>query len=549
MNIIDRMKLVVSALTYRGKTLSGDEWKKGGRWIGVGGNDKGVTSPFRQSTLVYVASSKISENLPQAPLNFYDIRTKQQLGIDSPIVQLFQKPNEHYTYFTWMEEATLYLALYGESYIYMTQSTGQMMGTSTLPAELIVLNPTRLQHVIEDGRLKGWIYDAGTERISISKEEILQIKFPNPYDPIRGFAPIDSAMADVDSDFLAGQYSKYFFINSAAPSIVFTSSDEDESSKEQREEFLREYESLHQGVSKSSKTAILNAGMGITKIGLTQEEMDFVETRKFNAERILSVYGVPPPIAGFYEQATYGNVRTAKRIFWNETIKAYARRWENVINGFFLLRFAPGVFAKFDFSNIDELKHDAKETSELVNVYANHGVPMNVLIDAFELPFGHQEGLDLGYQPMTMLEVGTSFLDVGNNTDSKEMIDVTPKQIVDNTLFNEFSKILHNYLYRQRQKLLVLAGKDMIPDNDFWKVENDRLISKFDPIYAEYGANVESLLKINNFNKKATKHLNSDQIKDLYNKFGKKLGNHNKSRVAMLTEEEITNLTNKTQVG
>jgi len=535
MNIFQRLKVAFS----REKTLTGSQWKKG-LMLGNYGKDKGVTLPFKDSTLVYVAVSKIAENLPQAPLLFYDARTRQQLTTESPIVQLFQRPNQNRAYFSFFEESTLFLALYGETFWYINKSAGQLAGTSTLPSELIALNPTRMETVVNDkeGGLKGWLYNSGKERLPLTPDEVLHIKFPNPYSAYRGFSPVDSMIADVDSDYLAGQYSKMFFVNGAIPGVLFTTAEDDESSKEQKESFMKEFNQLHQGASNSYKTAILNAGMDVKKVGLSQEEMDFIDTRKFNTERVLSAFGVPPPIAGFYEEATYGNVKTAKKIFWNETIKSYARRYENEINNFFLSIYAPGVVAKFNFSDIDELKHDAKETAEIVNIYANHGIPMNALIDSFELPFEHQEGLDVGFQPMTMLEVGTSFLDANNNTDTK-MIDVTPKQIVDNTLFNEFSKNLHNYLYRQREKVLKIHGKDKELDDAFWKQENDRLIAKFDPIYAEYGANMDDLLTINNFNKKLIKGLNADQIKNLYNKFDKKLGDTGKSRVTMLSEKEV----------
>lgn len=539
--------------------MSANDWKKGGI-LSDYSVDGGVTSPYSQSTIVYVACSAISQNLPQAPLQFYNISTKQQLGLDAPVVRLFQRPNEHHTYFTFFEELTLFLALYGEVFIWAGESVGQRAGTSTLPGQLTILNPTRMQHVVEDGILVGWIYDNSYKRIPLRLDEVYNVKFPNPWLPIRGLAPIDSVRTDVDSDFLAGRFAKAFFQNSANPSLVFTIPEDDESSKEQREEFIKEWNSLRRGSSKQYKVALLNAGMEVKKTGLTQEEMDYVKQREFSMERILSVYKVPPPMAGFYEQATYGNVRTAKKIFWNETIKTYARRYESMLNNFFLPTFVPGIACKFNFSEIDELKHDAKETADLVNIYANHGVPMNALIEAFELPFGPQEKLDLGYQPMTMLPVGTNFIEAQQaaSGESKQLVNVTPN-IFDaneklaleyhtkNFQIQAFSKLLHNYFYRQREKLLKKISKDPnLIDSAFWKQENDRLIAKFEPIYTKMNKTPDKLTSVNVFNKKYVDVIISgdskefaDKIRELYNKFDKTLEETGKSRTDAISANEM----------
>jgi len=542
MNIFDRFK----NLFTRDKTMTASDWKKG-LMIGDYFADQGAKNPFKDSSLVYVAASKISENLPQAPLQFFNTKTKQQLSLDSPIVKLFQKPNEKDSYFTYFEASTLYLALYGETFWYMLDSAGQAAGISTLPGAMQVLIPNRMSHDVDEyGRVSKWTYDTGRQRIEISPDKILHIKFPNPYDPVRGLPPIQSAKSDIDSDYLAGKFSRSFFRNGANPGTVFTLPEDDESSDEHRKAFIKDWNRLHRGASKQYKTAILNPGMDAKKIGLTQEEMDYVKQREFNAERVLSVLGVPPPMAGFYEQATYGNVRTAKKIFWNETIKAYARRYESSLNNFFLPMYAPGHICKFNFSDIDELKHDAKETADLVNIYANHGVPMNVLNDAFELPWEHQEGLDVGYQPMTMLEVGTNFIEesakVNNDSsnDSKELVNTTP------SIFNEFSKALHNYLYRQREKILKKHGKDQELDQNFWETENLRLLAKFDPIFDKIGKNPENLVKINEINQKMMENTeNPDEIRNYYNLMDKTYRN----RVKAIFEKEVGKFSEQTNIG
>lgn len=562
------------ASKFRKKTMTADQWKKGIIQSDFS-LDKGVQLPYKDSALVFVAVSKIAENLASVPLEFINKQTKQVLSDETPLVRLFNKPNEYQSYFTFFEELTMFLSLYGETFIWLGESMGQRIGTSTIPGQVTTLNPTRMQDVWDSGEFVGWIYDTGNRRIALTKDEVLQVKFPNPYNPVRGFAPIDSAIYDVNTDFLASRFSKAFFQNSANPSLVFTTPEDDESSDEQRKSFLKEWNMLRQGASKQYKAAVLNPGMGIVKTGLTQEEMDYIKQRKFSEERILSVYGVPPAMAGYYEQATYGNVRTAKKIFWNETIKSYAKRYESAINYFLLPDVMPNVKCKFNFSDIDELKHDMKETAELVNIYANHGVPMNVLNEAFELPWSSDlEGLDIGYQPMTSLPVGTNFIqeqrDMSN--DNEKAVDTKPNifnsldpneriahkyyakkidEVEANRFKNEFSKMLHNYLFGQRKKILKRLDKDPFSINkDFWKQENDRLMTKFEEIYSKLNdkynksRKTQELVKINNFNQKLLRNIKiddqtADKVRDLYNKFDKAFGDLDDSRVNLLADDLV----------
>ena len=137
---------------------------------------------------------------------------------------------------------------------------------------------------------------------------------------------------------------------------------------------------------------------------------------------------------------------------------------------------------------------------------------MNVLIDAFGLPFEHQEGLDIGYQPLSMLEVGTNYIELSQEG-SKQVIDVTPKvkQIEykqtkrDKVIHKQFMalrtqlerlflKEIKDYFFVQRAKILErldqmkvfnqLEYAAILSQIDIWENENARMELKFFPIYS-----------------------------------------------------------------
>lgn len=528
MNILQR--LVSRILTPQVVKDWSDKWKAG-LLISPEIRDSGVVYNYSESSVVHIGISKIASCLPQAPLRFY--RGSNEIQQNDPLYTLFKKPNSYNTYFTFFEKTTISMGLYGEAFWYLEGSLGQAAGTSTLPGAIWLMPPDKMKEdVDEKGILRGWSYD---NKKPFRTDQVIHVFFPNPYSTYRGLSPLKSVKMEIDSDYLAGVYTRSFFINGASPGTAFLSHIDDESTAEQRKEFLRQWNTLHQGASKGHKASILNPGMDVKKVGSTQEEMDFNELRKELAVRILAALDVPPPVVGILDEATYSNVETTKRLFWEDCIKSYMRKYEDTINAFFLDRFAPGTYCKFDLSEIEELKRGHKEVAETVEIYANHGVPLNTLVDAFNLPFDPQEGLDTGFIAMNLIPVDEAYDNpLLEQMNSGKMINVTPKlkmlpklkeidkklaekevdkgiqhQIVKTrkTLESKYQKALKNYLWKQRNKVLekldsTKTTKDGLTMevltselDQIWNQESDRLVVKMKPIYEDIASTSGTLAR------------------------------------------------------
>lgn len=485
------------------KEFTGDAFKKGLDFMRFN-SDKGVSQPMKDSSVVFTCISKISSSLPQAVLKFY--RGEDDIESTNPIVSLFDRPNPSTNQAMFFEHSTMFFSLYGEVFWYIVKSAGQVTGSRNLPAEFSVLDPRLMKEVIKSSKLVGWLYN---NKVALDLDEVLHIKFPNPYSALRGLSPIDSIRADMDQDYLAGRYGKQFFVNGAAPSTVFTTHEEDESTDEQRKVLLKQWNALHQGVSNSHKAAILNAGMDIKTVGLTQEQMAYVESRKYSAQRIMGAFGVPPAVGGDWDAANYSNAVVAKQIFWHETLMNYIRRYENMINSFIVYPYDKSIRCKFDLSEVSELQKDGKEVADLIKSYASIGVPVNVLLEKYRLPFGNIEGLDVGYINMSNIPVGSDPYAENTSAPAKEVqIDEEYTKILDDSIEKGyennfirlrtkhervFNKELGKYWFKQRSKIVSrLLGKKsdnmlsvsvLLEMIDIWKQENINLEKRFNGFY------------------------------------------------------------------
>ena len=127
----------------------------------MGGNQNGdLTQPASQSYLVYKCVTVIANNFPQAPFIILD-QNDELVPPNNPLAMLLKRPNENMSGFDLWSSTSTFYTLYGESYWYLVPSVGQTLGTSKMPAEILVLDPRKMKEVVDpnSGQLIGWLYD------------------------------------------------------------------------------------------------------------------------------------------------------------------------------------------------------------------------------------------------------------------------------------------------------------------------------------------------------------------------------------------------------
>ena len=75
-------------------------------------------------------------------------------------------------------------------------------------------------------------------------------------------------------------------------------------------------------------TKLLPFGFKYTRISISPEEAQFIETRKFQAEEICRIFSVPPSLVQLDTQTTYSNVEQQNLQFARHTIAPWANRIE-----------------------------------------------------------------------------------------------------------------------------------------------------------------------------------------------------------------------------
>lgn len=198
------------------------------------------------------------------------------------------------------------------------------------------------------------------------------------YNGLRGLSPLRHALRMSGGVAVnAQQFSAKFLENAARPEMALTTK---ETLTDDQFARLKEWLAEHQGPQNAGRPMILEGGLDVKTLTMPMEEMQLLETRRFQVEEIARIYGVPPFMIGHTDKTTSwgAGVGAMGTGFVRFTLRDHLNAFENEINRKFFrtTRFV----AKFD-------------TSELENA------DLKTLIETFRIALGRA-----GEQPIMSVE-------------------------------------------------------------------------------------------------------------------------------------------------
>lgn len=222
-------------------------------------------------------------------------------------------------------QLTTSLLLDGNFFVYVE-------GGVDAPRRLLVLDPRRVEVRVDEGRLHYPVRDErGVVVADVAPEAMLHgtwIRLPGA---ARGLSPIDAARSGIGLGLAAESFGARFF--GAGAALSFGVEYPGELSPEQRTEFSESLRRRHEGTSNSHAIGILTRGAKfVTGLGVSNEQSQFLETRKFTVEDIAGrIFGVPPHMVGSQEPgaSSYNSVEQRSLEFRQYSVLGLVRRIED----------------------------------------------------------------------------------------------------------------------------------------------------------------------------------------------------------------------------
>lgn len=368
-------------------------------YLGQGQSDPAAyMRAYGSSGTVYSIVSMLARQTAKIPWHLYreqpqDGRRRYTTGdkgsdqrievVNHWAMALWKKPNKWTTGFQFRELGQTYLDLTGEDYIIVGRDP-----RATMPMSLWQVRPDRMEPVpSRDEYLLGYVYSGPSgEKVPLQPDEVIQIKYPNPFDPYHGLGPIQSILVDIDAAKYSAQWNRNFFLNSATPGGVVQV--DKRLSDDEWNEFTNRWREAHRGIGAAHRVAVLEQGAVWVPNAHTIRDMDFANLRNVSRDVIREAFAMHKAMLGTVEDVNRANAETAKEHFESFLVTDRLDRWRDTLNCSYLPLFGTtgeGVELDHDDAVTGNRETDALELKE-------KAAAAQVLVDA-------------GYDPHDVLEV------------------------------------------------------------------------------------------------------------------------------------------------
>ena len=307
-----------------------------------------------QMTAVYACVRVLAEAVAGLPLHLY--RYNEQGGKEKAsnhrLYQLLHdEPNPDMTSFIFRETLMTHLLLWGNAYAQIIRNgKGEIIG-------LYPLMPNKMS-VDRDaaGRMFYAYTRSGEENPTLGKDstvilspaDVLHIPGLG-FDGLLGYSPIAMAKNAIGLAIATEEYGAKFFANNATPGGVL----EHPGTVKDVGKLRDSWNSLYQGSGNAHRTGILEEGMKYHPIGITPEQAQFLQTRKFQINEIARIFRVPPHMVGDLEKSSFSNIEQQSLEFVKYTLDPWIVRWEQAIHRALLSESEKGrFFVRFNLEGL-----------------------------------------------------------------------------------------------------------------------------------------------------------------------------------------------------
>ena len=331
---------------------------------------------YAKSTAVHAAVRVLAEAVSRPPLEVWrrdSANSELELtDPNHPLQRLLDRPNDVWDGGQMLRAVESRLALWGSAYVVMARDA------DGVPKEMWPLRPDEVRVVADDSdrTVRGFIHETAEGRVAYLPEEMLWFRRFNPMRGFEGFSSMAPARLTVDMGSEALRFNRRFYINSAMPSDLVITTD-DNPSQDQIERLLETWEMRLVDPDQAHKPMVLSGGIDMKRLGSNHSEMDFIAALQWSVEEVSRAFGVPKVFLSEFEDATLANVRTMEQFLWRNTVIPELKMLEDGINH----RLAPHfeqfpneLVVRFNLSDVEAVQESQSDRADRLATLVGAGI-------------------------------------------------------------------------------------------------------------------------------------------------------------------------------
>lgn len=353
-----------------------------------------------QSAAVYSCVKVLAESIGMLPMNVYKrVGNTRTLQLTHPLQSILHDcPNDWMTSVEFWEMMVVSLALRGNAFAYVNRTTGGRV------VELLPLHPDMVRvNMGTNWTMEYQITMPDSTFQTFGAGEILHIRGLT-FNGWMGISPIAYARESIGLALATEKFGGQLFRNGAKMGGVLEHPGK--LSKDAYDRLKGSFDEAHSGEN-AHKTALLEEGMKWSKVSMTADDSQFLDTRKYQRSEIAAIFRVPPHMIGDLEKATFSNIEQQSLEFINYSLMPWLTRIEKAIKRDLMTATERReLHCKFNVSAL--LRGDAAARSALyhngiLDGWMTRNEARNSESEMGDI-FNPLEGLDLPLMPLNMTD-------------------------------------------------------------------------------------------------------------------------------------------------
>ncbi len=323
---------------------------------------------------------------------------------------LIKRPNEHQNGKQYDQFIKLWLATRFECFAIKGDKDGNRLKVDTDPVEsLWPYGPDHFEPILKFttyGKQVGWWFtpprwgphaNGGAVKIPLRMGEVIQYKFPNPNNPLRGMARTTAVAAQLELDELAGTQRRNLLKRGATPKGIMTydGAIDPKEIEDKKESFEQEYG----GVDNSGSTLFLHGGWKWQQAGFTPQQLQDKETLEWNRDAELVAMGTSLSALGISSADTYAAELIHDKGLWTKTIIPINQIQEDAVEEGLFSGETDDVFPGYDYKGVEALRAGLEHKINIADKAAGPNLHMSprIAIDLVNLEVPKYPGDDKAF--------------------------------------------------------------------------------------------------------------------------------------------------------
>lgn len=314
---------------------------------------------------VYACTNVLSDDIAKLPWKTYRKNEKGEISYDtdSDVHHVLSvRPNRVMNPFTFKKLAMVHLCTYGNHYSYIKFNTKGRV------EELIPLDPSSTRLIYDkESDIYGYQTTINERMVYLMDYEVLHLKALST-DGLSGISPLQAVKTQMETMDTAMKLNKGIIDSGNTPEGILTV--EGKLGREAKEAVREGWERTN----RNEKIAIVDSGLKYQQIGVSQADMQFIDSMKFNERQIASIYKVPLHKINNLDNATYTNIEHQSLDYVKNTLQPHVSQWEEEANYklYTQRQREEGYYSKFNMDS--ELRGSASERAKVQEIQIRNGM-------------------------------------------------------------------------------------------------------------------------------------------------------------------------------